>query len=55
MSDTIRVTILVEGNQHGYYQDDIDLARHVERWIDRALFDSPDIQAWSTTVEYDIP
>lgn len=51
MTDTIRVTLLVEGNEDGYYRDAQEMGEHVKRWIDGALWDRDDLTAWSFQVE----
>ncbi len=51
MSASLRVTVLIDGNEDGYYQDARAMGEHVRRWIDGALDDRDDIRAWSISVE----
>jgi hypothetical protein len=49
--NTVRVTVLIEGNRNGYYVDLAEMGENVRAWIDDALTDRDDLTAWSTKVE----
>lgn len=51
MSASLRVTVFIDGNEDGYYQDARGMGEHVRRWINQALDDRDDIQSWSISVE----